>query len=68
MVGLWFMCTALPLIADYKPKFHLNPISSCLSYLSDKGVGRTDRQSDDYMPAPLGSIIKGMPQLVCVHF
>ena len=64
------MCDVLPLIAYYlSTKFHLNPISSCLSYLSDMGSGeRTDGQSDDYMPSPLRSLIKGTPQLLCVHF
>jgi len=28
---------------------------------------RTDGQSNEYMPFPLGSIIKGEQQLLCVH-
>jgi len=51
-VEMWFLFTALPLIAIYiYTKFHIN-------YLLDKVPdGRTDGQISDYMLPPLGSII-----------
>ena len=64
MIELWFLCTALPLIALYQcVKFHLNPFSTfevmrCTKKKCERWTDRrTDRRPDRRTDGPMDEAI-----------